>query len=180
MELKLERRPAAEQVRHLETPGGIRNTYWRKKTPVPAIMDPDRDGCGVLWCAPAVPFTGHHVGRAVRCMESAILAAQFEPNISLILLSERCAIVNAALLYDREVSGDDERAMRCYHTLLQELLSMGYVPYRLGVQSMASLPPPADDYSAVLQRLKAALDPNGILAPGRYESAPRHDSLTTH
>jgi hypothetical protein len=28
----------------------------------------------------------------------------------------------------------------------------------------------SDEYGAVIGKLKAALDPNGILAPGRYDS----------
>jgi 4-cresol dehydrogenase (hydroxylating) len=165
----LQPRPATEQGRSLETPGGIRNTYWRKRIPVPGKMDPDRDRCGVLWCAPAVPFTGRHIVRAVRCMENVILSDRYEPNISLVLLTERCAIVNAALLYDREVPGEDDRAMQCYHTLLRELIGMKYLPYRLGIQSMDSLPASSGDYDAFLARLKKALDPNDILAPRRYD-----------
>ena len=34
------------------------SAYWRKKTPPPADMDPDRDGCGLLWCSPVLPNTG--------------------------------------------------------------------------------------------------------------------------
>ncbi|MEO5953188.1 MAG: FAD-binding oxidoreductase, partial [Chloroflexia bacterium] len=168
-ELRLEPRSAVEGAHRLETPGGIRNAYWRKKTPVPEKMDPDHDACGVFWCAPAVPFTGSHVARAVGCMETTMLAGRYEPIISIILLTERCAIVNASLIYDREEPGEDERALECYHTLLQNLLGLGYIPYRLGIQSMDSLPAPSGDYNEVMARIKSALDPNNILAPGRYE-----------
>ena len=37
---------------------------------------------------------------------------------------------------------------------------------RLGVQSMNAPPAPRDDYSAVLERLKRALDPGWKLSPG--------------
>lgn len=167
-ELRLEPSSDVEQAHHLETPGGIRSVYWRKKSPVPEDMDPDLDACGVFWCAPAVPLTGSHVAQAVGCMENIMLAAHYEPIISIILLTERLAIVNASLVYDREEPGEDERALECYHTLLRKLLDLGYVPYRLGIQSMDSLPDPSGDYSAVMARIKSAVDPNNILAPGRY------------
>lgn len=171
-ELRLEPRPAAERAHRLETPGGpspIRGVYWRKKSAVPEKMDPDRDGCGVLWCAPAVPLTGADVARAANCIEATMLAGRYEPNISIILLTERCAIVNAALIYDREEPGEDDRALECHQALLHNLLGLGYIPYRLGIQSMGSLPSPSGDYRQVMERIKSALDPNNILAPGRYE-----------
>jgi 4-cresol dehydrogenase (hydroxylating) len=51
----------------------------------------------------------------------------------------------------------------------QRLIAAGYYPYRLSVHSMDSLPAPTDDYHVLLQRLKATLGPNDILAPGRYD-----------
>jgi 4-cresol dehydrogenase (hydroxylating) len=43
------------------------------------------------------------------------------------------------------------------------------MPCRLGLQSTGLLPRPTDDTPELHRRLKAALDPNGILAPGRYD-----------
>jgi 4-cresol dehydrogenase (hydroxylating) flavoprotein subunit len=149
--------------------GRVRSTYWRKKTPPPPDPDPDRDGCGVMWCAPVVPFAGRHVAAAVRLIEPVVTEHQFEPFISLLCLTERSAIVNAALFYDRTVAGEDERAAACHAALLQRLGAAGYFPYRLGIQSMDALPAPTDHYGAFLRTLKTALDPNDILAPGRYD-----------
>jgi len=45
----------------------------------------------------------------------------------------------------------------------------GYYSYRLGIQAMSELS--GDDVSGgLLRTLKNALDPNSILAPGRYET----------
>jgi 4-cresol dehydrogenase (hydroxylating) len=54
--------------------------------------------------------------------------------------------------------------------LTQALLAQGYPPYRLNVASM-EYGHTGGDYAAALQAIKAALDPKGILAPGRYEPA---------
>ena len=52
--------------------------------------------------------------------------------------------------------------------LTEQLLARGYPPYRLNVSSMHHVG--GDDvYADVLRKLKGALDPNGILAPGRYQ-----------
>lgn len=157
---------------HIETinsEGSLRGVYWKKKTPVPEEMDPDRDRCGLIWCTPSVPFDGRHVRAALDIIEQCSLAAQIEPNISLLCISERNVIVNAVLVYDREVPGEDERAAACYKQMLAQLAEVGYFPYRLSIQSMDALPVPDDAYGLVIQALKHSLDPNDILAPGRYD-----------
>jgi subfamily B ATP-binding cassette protein MsbA len=53
--------------------------------------------------------------------------------------------------------------------IFRELGAVGYLPYRLGLHGMDALPAAADDHGALMQRLKAALDPNDILSPGRYD-----------
>jgi 4-cresol dehydrogenase (hydroxylating) len=57
--------------------------------------------------------------------------------------------------------------MNCYHELQRRLTAAGYYPYRLGIQSMNLLDsdPARADF---LSTLKRALDPNNIIAPGRY------------
>jgi 4-cresol dehydrogenase (hydroxylating) len=147
----------------------IRTTYWKKKTISSPGVDPNRDSCGVIWCAPMVPFTDQHVNAAWKTINRVCLAHSFEPHVTLVCLTERSVIITIALLYDREVPGEDERAMACYNDLLQQLLVKGYIPYRLGIQSMQALPAVLDDSNALLRRVKNALDPNDILAPGRYD-----------
>ena len=39
----------------------LTSAYWRKKTAMPAQMDPDRDGCGLLWCSPVFQTPEQHV-----------------------------------------------------------------------------------------------------------------------
>ena len=52
--------------------------------------------------------------------------------------------------------------------MLGRLIGAGYLPYRLGIQSAGLLPDPDDDTGRLLGALKKTLDPNNILAPGRY------------
>ena len=60
--------------------------------------------------------------------------------------------------------------MRCFNLLAQRLQARGYPLYRRNIAAMNSTDiSPA--YAALLRELKAAIDPNAILAPGRYEPA---------
>jgi 4-cresol dehydrogenase (hydroxylating) len=151
------------------TTKSIAGCYWRKRGPVPADPDPDRDRCGVLWLCPAVPFTAEHIRKSAAICHEISLRHGFEPHIAMTFPSERCVYLLPSLLYDRDEAGEDESAMRCHNEMFETLLAAGYYPHRLGIQSMGMLPPAESDYQAVWRRLKSVLDPAGILAPGRYE-----------
>jgi 4-cresol dehydrogenase (hydroxylating) len=139
--------------------------------PVPSDPDPDRDRCGVLWLAPVAPMLGESAQILVELTESMLLAHGFEPQISITLLTERSLSCVISISYDRDVPGEDQKAMACYRQLRDRLDSEGYYSYRLGISGM---PMPGVDpaYANVLNSIKSALDPNQILAPGRYAPAP--------
>jgi len=150
----------------------LESAYWRKRGPIPSGMDPDRDGCGLLWLAPILPAHGSDVMRARAAIEDILLGAGFEPMISLTLINGRAIACIISISFDREIPGEDERAMACYLQVAERMHSFGYYSYRLGIQSMAEMETP-DSYLELLRTVKSALDPRGILSPGRYEPALR-------
>lgn len=152
--------------------GNVRMAYWRKRTPPPARMDPDHDRCGLIWICPLLPLDGAPVVEAVRTAEETITTASFEPILALQCVSPRAAHAFFAIVYDRDVEGEDERAMACHDRLMERLVARGHLPYRLGVHSMGALPPPNDGSGRLLRALKGALDPADVLAPGRYDFRP--------
>ena len=163
-------RPVFGLMKGIPTNQPLESCYWRKSR-VPKEMDIDRDGCGLLWCAPIAPLEGEHAVAISKIAHRVLPAHGFEPMISLTLLTERTIGCVISISYDRDVRGEDEKALRCYERLLGELNSGGYFPYRLGIQSMDQMHG-ASGYNAVLRRLKDALDPNGIISPGRYDAGP--------
>jgi 4-cresol dehydrogenase (hydroxylating) len=129
--------------------------------------DPDRDGCGLLWCAPVAPAEGKPVEAMTGLAENVLLSHGFEPMISLTLTTDRAVTCVISISYDRAIAGEDDRAMRCYQELLGRMTEAGFYSYRLGIQA----PPlfdPQSDYGRLLAKLKIALDPHEILAPGPY------------
>jgi 4-cresol dehydrogenase (hydroxylating) flavoprotein subunit len=154
----------------LGVPGdeNIRSAYWRKKIPIPKDMDPDRDKCGVMFCVPTVPFEGRHVTAALGIIQETISRYSFEPILIVGCISERVVYINVDITYDRDVAGEDMGALECHDALLGRLIGAGYIPYRLGIESVRLLPEPEDGTGRLLHALKKTLDPNNILAPGRY------------
>ena len=162
----------ADVLRQVPSARNLRMMYWRQRTPPPPEPDPDRDGCGFLWLSCAVPLTGAHLERALAVAEPIPLQFGFEPNLCLLGVGARCGYLVVALVYDRRVEGEDARALACYHALHAAMNAVGYYPSRLGVQAPVLREAAGDDSARVLGALKAALDPHGILAPGRYLPEP--------
>ncbi len=143
--------------------------YWRKKGLIPADMDADRDGCGTIWTYPSIPFQGQHMKRLTEITDEICLRHNFEPKIALLCVTARKINVVINPIYDRDVEGEDARAMACQQELIAALHKAGYLSSRLGIHSMDSLPESDDDYGFFMQRLKTSLDPGDILSPARYD-----------
>jgi 4-cresol dehydrogenase (hydroxylating) len=165
-------RPVYGLMKGIPTDRPLASTYWRKRMPPPDNMDPDRDGCGLLWCSPVAPNDGRHARLITTMASEIILRHGFEPMISLTVLTDRTLSCILSLGYDRDVAGEDDRAMGCYRELLDRLALQGYYSYRLSVGAMNSMGEPGT-YHKLLEELKQTLDPNGILAPGRYVPAQK-------
>ena len=163
-------KPVYGLMKGIPTDKPLASAYWRKRQPPPQNMDPDRDGCGLLWLAPVAPADAKHAGNLTRITTEMVLEHGLEPAISLTMVTERSLACVICLSYDRDVAGEDDRAMECYTRLRERLAEEGYYSYRLGTQSMADMDLPCG-YTDLLANLKRALDPNGILAPRHYQPA---------
>jgi len=150
------------------TQKAINMCYWRKKGPLPPHKDIHADNCGVLWYCPTVPATNADVQKAVGFIEATCFEHGFEPNVGLLFITERAVELTGALCYDRAIAGQDESAMACHHAIMEGLQSMGYSPYRLGIQSMHMYEGRDQGSKDLLNSIYKAIDPQAILAPGRY------------
>ena len=159
--------PVIGLMKGVPTEQPLGSAYWRKRTSIPKDPDPDRDGCGLLWYAPVAPAEGQAVRRVTELARRILLAHGFEPGISLTMISPRAVNCVISITYDRQVEGEDERALHCYRELEKECEMAGYYPYRLGTLSMQR--EPLDGAAQLLGIIRSAIDPQRLLAPGRYE-----------
>ncbi|MDD5580813.1 MAG: FAD-binding oxidoreductase [Methylobacter sp.] len=143
--------------------------YWRSGS-IPqdgTPMNPAQDGCGLIWYSPLVPMKPHAVREYVEMAKSICLKYHIEPLITLTSLSYRCFDSTISILFDRQDEREVANARDCYNELFETGRKKGFVPYRLGVQSMNELVR-VQAVPDVLKKIKKALDPNNIIAPGRY------------
>jgi 4-cresol dehydrogenase (hydroxylating) flavoprotein subunit len=160
-------KPVYGLMKGVPTDHPLESTYWRKTSPPPAAMDPDRDGCGLLWCSPVAPNDGAAASHLTEFVSARVLEHGYEPAISLTMISGRALACIISLAYDRDVPGEDQKAMGCYRDLVRLLAQHGYHSYRLAVGMMSAMGE-AGPYTDLLHGIKNAVDPRGILAPGRY------------
>lgn len=146
----------------------VRAAYWRKRTDPRGLIDLDRDLCGKITCSVAAPFCGEALSELVELAEGVFVRHGFDPIISFISTSERVVQAIAFILYDREQSGEDGRAVACQAEYFSKASKRGFVPDRLAVNGMTPTVAGPGDYASVLRRLKAVFDPTGVISPGRY------------
>jgi len=144
-------------------------SYWRSGTlPVDGSpMNPAKDGCGLIWFSPLVPMKPGLTRQYVEMVKEICIKYRIEPLITLTSVSDRCWDSTIPILFDRQNPEEVARAQTCYHELLETGRKHGFVPYRLGVQSMGLLKE-EKIVPDILKKFKDAIDPDNIIAPGRY------------
>lgn len=143
--------------------------YWRSgRRTADGAMHPARDGCGVLWFAPLVPMRGEAARRLVDVVAQVTRAHGIEPLLTLTSLNDRVFDSTVPLLFDRHDTAQASRAQACLEALLQRGAADGFPPYRLGVDSISALSGRMGTSARFGDRLRSAIDPAGLIAPGRY------------
>jgi hypothetical protein len=144
--------------------------YWKNRTPPPdgEKLDPARDGCGLLWYAPLVDANAGCVRKYAEMVNALMPTFRMEPLITLSSVSERCFSSTVPILFDAQCADDRGRAKECHSRLLEHGKGLGFLPYRLDVDSMEWLMQQAPEHWALVAKLKSALDPAEIISPGRY------------
>lgn len=156
---------------YMEGPGelSLQQLYWRKRITTPAKARAREDQCGNIWFCPVVPMRAVNVREYLDLIQKVGAESKFEIGLSFLALPPGTSLIAVThICYDRELPGEDEAAMKCYERIFEEAVKKGYMPYRLGIQSMTKIPRSQGDYDEVLSRIKSALDPSGILSTGRY------------
>jgi hypothetical protein len=147
----------------------LRVAYWRGgKPPGGSQPDPARDGCGLIWYSPLVPMKSGAARLYVDLVNETCLTHGIEPLITLTTLSDRCFDSSVPLLFDRRSPAETERATACYDALFEAGRRQGFLPYRLGVSAMSRLTETPAPFWDLVRTIKAAVDPDDLVAPGRY------------
>lgn len=124
-------------------------------------------GGGLAWFAPVAPAKGNEtVGQIALAKE--ILDKYGFDYTSAFVVGTRELIHLITLLYDRSDDAEHARAEACYAELVTGFGEKGWASYRTGIQAMDLVAQQFGEVNRTVNaRLKKAMDPNGILAPGK-------------
>ena len=154
----------------------LAGAYWRRRGGLPDQFprkaDPAQDNCGLMWVSPVLPLRGADLLALHALVAPAFALHGFDLFATFSMINERSLGAVLTIAYDKEDEAEVERAQRCYGEVFALVMAAGYIPYRVGNQSMDALDPHADVYWKTVARIKQALDPAGLIAPGRYQGAP--------
>jgi 4-cresol dehydrogenase (hydroxylating) len=151
----------------------LAGAYWRRRGGLPEDFprhaNPALDQCGMLWVSPILPTRGADVLALHALVEPVFKRYGTDLFVTFSMINERALGAVITVCYDKEDAAEVARAQACYAEVFALCMAEGYIPYRVGNQSMAQLDPNADVYWKTVARIKQALDPAGLLAPGRYQ-----------
>ncbi|WP_169876419.1 FAD-binding protein [Pseudomonas proteolytica] len=143
--------------------------YTAGAKPLPdAPLNPARDNCGLIWYAPILPLKIQEVADFVHAMERRCRQQQMPCPVTLTSLSSRAIDCTVPLLFDRSDAQASNRAHECYHQLFAQGKAQGVLPYRVPTRFMHLLTDAQGPAWQLGARIKAALDPDNLLSPGRY------------
>lgn len=151
---------------------GLHGAFWRKPEGEYDFADLDGHGVGFIWVDPVVPFRGSDVLDAVRLATGIQRRFGFEPNFAFNAVTERSMMMTCALVYDGDAVDLDAAAHACSRALAEAFTEAGFPLGRLTTRTMdyaATGDPGALDLH---RRIADALNPDRILAPGRYDPTP--------
>lgn len=135
-------------------------------------LNPSKDGCGLFWYSPLIPMKPDAVRRCVSMVQETCAQFGIPCMITLTAISDKCFDSTLPILFDRADEAARKNAAACYEALFDAGKKLGFVPYRVGIQSMSKVVDETKPFWQVVRAFKEALDPNHILAPGRYAPRP--------
>ncbi|MNK95382.1 4-cresol dehydrogenase [hydroxylating] flavoprotein subunit [compost metagenome] len=155
---------AAETLRglHLGQPTNAGVQFLMDKNQV------DHSPEGFLLCTPLAPLTGEHALTYNEIVKTH--AAKFDVRLAMTLniITEQILEAVISVHFDRNNQAERDRAHACVKEMTTVFSNLGFYPYRLNIDQMSDVLNQSPHHQ-IIKRIKTALDPRGIIAPGRYE-----------
>lgn len=162
-------RPLFALAMGIPTDGALHSVYWPLTEELRhSPINPDEAPSGLMYVLPFMPCSGSDLLKVLHATRKGFEKYGFEPYMTYNLMEGRCIESVINLSFRRDQDDDLRRARACIEEMTQTFTDRGYIPYRVGIHSYHHLMQ-NQSYWSWVARLKQTLDPEGILAPGRYD-----------
>lgn len=161
-------RPLNGLAAGVPTDAAIQNLLWRfgrSDLPAEQLLNSD---CGVLFISPALSMDGAFVTDVVAGMTSLAGKAGLPLYVTINIETENSLVAVTNLLFNRADTAEAANAAACARRLHAYIRSRGLEVYRARNDMMDDIVDAASPYWQAVAALKRALDPDQVIAPGRY------------
>jgi 4-cresol dehydrogenase (hydroxylating) len=159
--------PLIKPIQGIPDDESIKSIYLLTKTTLPkalAEMDVDHTPFGMRSLVFSISPTGSSVREAADIITR--VKYRFQMNIRPSFFGDGRALIT---IHFRTDQPELVRAAESAEAALWEgLISAGYLPYRSSVNQMEKTIGARPSFFALVSKMKAALDPDNVIAPGRY------------
>jgi 4-cresol dehydrogenase (hydroxylating) flavoprotein subunit len=148
----------------------VKHAYYknRRAKPSDGDIDPARDQCGLIWIGPMVPLNGRDTMEVLNLVRPLYPKHGFDFTTVFVVANPRTVVALMSVFYDKEDPDETRRAEALYFDIGAVTQKAGYQQYRTSTMFMDRIMGPAPEFRDLCNRIKMALDPRGILAPGKY------------
>ena len=126
-----------------------------------------RPGRGATWFLPTTPMVGA-VANQHQALSRRILAEHGFEYITEYVCAARASRALHIITFNREDPDESKRAAACYRELLRRYAEAGYPISRAPVDFQEEAMARLEGLPRVCSDIKRSLDPNGVIAPGKY------------
>ncbi|MFI2027875.1 FAD-binding oxidoreductase [Streptomyces buecherae] len=148
---------------------GLHQATGATTVPDAATVDAlDDSTIGYLACMPVIAVDGAAAQELVALVEGVCAEYAIVPALAINPMNADYAEVVINLYFDRTDPDQTRAAHACNDKLYRRLYAEGFRFYRVGIDAMEFLTEQDTAPWGVISQLKAALDPAGVIAPGRY------------
>ncbi len=137
-------------------------------------LEPDLGPGGFLYSVPIVPLTSTDVSCILTLINEIGKKFAFNPAVTLNAATARFIEVVMSIDYPRSDQLAVKRAQACIREMNECFIRQGYIPYRLDINNIDLVVNEKDSFWETVAKLKLTLDPDRILAPGRFDGIRRN------
>ena len=128
----------------------------------------DQSDLGFLLCTPLAPLTGQNAEFFYKTTSELANSLGVNYAMTLNMISDRVLEAVISVHFDNKNKDEINKAHAFVKSLNKFFSAKGFYPYRININEQAEKNEKLNSHSLVLEKIKKVLDPNGIIAPGRY------------